>query len=80
MRPSLWTGGEVEWKTMASPEQYRRYAADCVYVAQQIQNPADRTTLLLKAEIWMSLAEQAERNAMGVPRGNSNTQDNGRGA
>jgi hypothetical protein len=52
---------------MASPEQYRRYAADCVTVAQQIGNPADRATLLLKAEIWLSLAEQAERAATGRP-------------
>jgi hypothetical protein len=52
---------------MASPEQYRRYAADCLTVAQQIGNPADRATLLLKAEIWLSLAEQAERAATGCP-------------
>lgn len=49
---------------MASPEQYRRYAADCIRVAQQIQDRVDKATLLGMAKIWIGMAEKAEKAAL----------------
>ena len=44
---------------MAVADQYRRYAAECIRVAQQIQNPTDKSMLLQMAEMWIRLAEKA---------------------
>jgi hypothetical protein len=46
---------------MASAEQLRRYATECVRVAQQIDNPIDKATLLQMAKVWLNLAEMAEK-------------------
>jgi hypothetical protein len=47
---------------MASSEtRYRHYAAECVRVAQQTNNPADKALLLQMAETWLRLAEFASR-------------------
>lgn len=45
---------------MASADRYKHYAAECVRVAQQIQDSADKTMLLDMAEMWRRLAEIAE--------------------
>ena len=45
---------------MASAELYRKYAADCVRVAQQVRDPVDKATLLQMAEIWFGMAMKAE--------------------
>lgn len=47
---------------MASAEQLRRYATDCVRVAQQVGNPIDKAALLQMAKVWLNLAEMAERD------------------
>jgi hypothetical protein len=47
---------------MTSAEQFRDYAADCVRVAQQLDNPIDRATLLQMAKVWRDLAVIAEKN------------------
>jgi hypothetical protein len=39
---------------------YRRYAAECLRVAQLIQNPHDKAMLLDMAEKWRALATKAE--------------------
>jgi hypothetical protein len=45
---------------MPSAEDYRRNASECVRLAQNAQNPADKALLLKMAETWLRLAEQAE--------------------
>ena len=47
---------------MTSADLYRRYAADCIRVAQQINNATDKATLLQMAEIWRNMAERIEKN------------------
>jgi hypothetical protein len=45
---------------MPSADDYRRHAIECVRLAQNAQNPADKALLLKMAETWLRLAEQAE--------------------
>ena len=45
---------------MTRAEEYRRYAAECLRVAQQIQNANDKTMLLDMAQKWQALAAKAE--------------------
>jgi hypothetical protein len=45
---------------MASSEEYRRHAGECVRLAQQIQNAKDKAMLLAMAETWLRLAKQTE--------------------
>jgi uncharacterized UPF0160 family protein len=47
-------------KTMTRAEEYRLYAAECLRVAQQIQNAYDKTMLLDMAQKWQALAAKAE--------------------
>ncbi|HTS41339.1 MAG TPA: hypothetical protein VMH84_12460 [Xanthobacteraceae bacterium] len=58
---------------MTSSAQYRRYAADCVRVAQTIHDPADKAMLLQMAKIWIDLAEKAEKKP---PENNSDYTSN----
>ena len=48
-------------KKMSHAEEYRQYAAECVRVAQQTQNPNDKAMLLDMARKWQELADKAER-------------------
>ena len=48
---------------MASVDAYRRYAAQCVRIAQQTENPSDKALLLGMAEAWLRLAEFAKETA-----------------
>jgi hypothetical protein len=50
-----WGGG------MARAEEYRRYAAECVRVAQSTSNPNDKQMMLEMAQKWRDLAEKVER-------------------
>jgi hypothetical protein len=45
---------------MTRAEEYRQYAAECIRVAQQIQNHNDKTMLLDMAQKWRALAAKAE--------------------
>ena len=45
---------------MARAEEDRRYAAECLRVAQQVQNPDDKASLLDMAQKWQALAEKVE--------------------
>jgi hypothetical protein len=45
---------------MASGEEYRRHAGECVRLAQQTQNAKDKALLLAMADNWLRLAEQAD--------------------
>ena len=45
---------------MASAEEYRRHASECVRLAQAAEAASDKALLLRMAETWLRLAEQAE--------------------
>jgi hypothetical protein len=45
-----------------TPEGYRRLAAECLRVAQDIGHRASRSTLLDMAQTWLELAHLAEKN------------------
>jgi len=45
---------------MTLGEEYRQYAAECIRVAQHIQNPHDKALLLDMALKWRELAEKVE--------------------
>ncbi len=45
---------------MKSFERYRRYAADCLQIAQAASNDDDKALLLQMAETWRNLAARAE--------------------
>jgi len=47
---------------MGKAEDYRQYAAECIRLAQQAHEPAEKDTLLSMAAAWRRLAEHAERN------------------
>jgi hypothetical protein len=42
-------------------DKYTQYAAECIRVAQQICDPAQKTMLLDMAEKWRQVAESAEK-------------------
>lgn len=46
---------------MASVEEYRRHAAECLSLAESAKNPEDRTRLLQMAEAWSELADRLAR-------------------
>jgi len=46
---------------MARADEYRRYAAECVRVAQTSGNPNDKKMMLEMAQKWRELAEKVER-------------------
>src|SRR5580704_9997909 len=48
---------------MKSFERYRRYAADCLKMAQSASNDGDKAHLLQMAETWRHLAALAEAQA-----------------
>lgn len=45
---------------MARVDEYRRYAAECIRVAQQSPDPSDKTILLDIAQKWRELAHKLE--------------------
>ena len=46
---------------MARADEYRRYAAECIRVAQTTGNPNDKKMMLEMAQKWRELAEKVER-------------------
>jgi hypothetical protein len=44
---------------IASRDEYRRHAAECVRLAQRTQHPRDKALLLTMADSWIRLAEKA---------------------
>jgi len=55
--------GRVEWGPDGKVEDYRRLAAECIYMAQEADNPGCNVTLVDVASIWLRLADQAEKNS-----------------
>jgi hypothetical protein len=45
---------------MPSADDFRRYAAECVTLAQRMSDPADKTHMLQMAQAWCELAEKLE--------------------
>ena len=48
---------------MAKGDDYRRYASECVRLAQQTASATEKDLLLQMAETWRRLAERADRKA-----------------
>lgn len=48
----------AEWVEMGKAERYRRYAAECIRLAQQVRDISEKDTLLAMAESWRRLAER----------------------
>jgi hypothetical protein len=48
---------------MGKAADYRRYAAECLRIAQTISSPAEKSTLVQMAETWLRLAVQKESRA-----------------
>jgi hypothetical protein len=59
----IYRGGPI----MADVERYRRYAAECLRIAQQAMDENQKALLLQMAEHWRRLAEKAERNRENDP-------------
>jgi hypothetical protein len=47
---------------MPRVDEYRRYAAECLRIAQQISDPKEKGRLLDMAQKWRELAERAKRD------------------
>jgi Tfp pilus assembly protein PilX len=68
-------------EAMASTDDYKRLAAECLRIARESQNPNDRAMLLRMAEAWIRLAERAsarqsaEPNSPAAPRGRARQPD-----
>ena len=45
---------------MGRPDEYRRYAAECLEVASAVHDPTARATLLQMAQVWLRLTGQGE--------------------
>jgi len=50
-----------------SAVDYRRYAAECVRLAQQVADPEDKTRLLDMAETFRELADKPDISQSGRP-------------
>lgn len=50
---------------MARAEDYRRYAAECLRVAQQLTDPTDKAKLVQMAQKWRELAQKADQSDEG---------------
>ena len=51
--------------------EYRRYAAECLLIADGITDPKKRISLLAMAQAWLKLARGAEEQASATPLGQS---------
>jgi hypothetical protein len=48
-----------------TPEDYRRFAAECLRLGRTTDDQQTRAVLLQMAQVWLRLAEQNERNSKG---------------
>lgn len=48
---------------MLRPEEYRRYARECLEAASALQVPRARPALRHMAQVWLRLAQEAENRA-----------------
>jgi hypothetical protein len=55
---------------MRAADRYRYYAAECIRLARETDNPAEKDLLLQMAEHWRRMAERDEKaNEYTSPRG-----------
>jgi hypothetical protein len=54
------------WVPPFSAVDYRRYAAECVRLAQQVADPEDKARLLDMAETFRELADKNEAKRSGL--------------
>jgi hypothetical protein len=47
---------------MTKADEYRRYAAQCVALSQRHENAQDKARLVTMAEMWLRIAEVAEKS------------------
>ncbi len=59
MRCNGHTAGKWEMKDVG---RYRQYAANCLKVAQSMADPNAKLALLDMVQVWIMLADEAERN------------------
>jgi hypothetical protein len=45
---------------MSNPEDYRRYAAECLELANTVSDPRARASLAHIAEVWLRLADEKD--------------------
>lgn len=43
---------------MSRPEEYRRFAQECLEMANATESPQVRATLLQMAQVWLRLAQE----------------------
>jgi hypothetical protein len=48
---------------MSGPEEYRRYARECLELANNLRVPRARAALQHMAQVWLRLAQDAENRA-----------------
>jgi len=48
---------------MNRPEKYRQSAAECYEAASILSDPREKAKMLARAQSWILLAHQAERNS-----------------
>jgi hypothetical protein len=46
-----------------SPDEYRRHAAECLRIAENLGESRSKAGLIAMAQAWLQLARQAEKNA-----------------
>lgn len=46
---------------METPQDYRKFADECLLLAKQTNNGQHRTILKQMAQVWLRLAEEAEK-------------------
>jgi hypothetical protein len=57
---------------VGSGEEYRRFAGECLLLAEQLKDPSSKAALMSMATAWQRLAEFVERPAiltLKVPEG-----------
>jgi hypothetical protein len=47
---------------MTKADEYRRYAAECLALSQRQEDASDKAKFLTMAEMWLRIAEAAEKN------------------
>jgi hypothetical protein len=57
---------------MGKPEEYRRYATECLELASVFQSPEARAVLLHMAQTWFRLADEVV--PLHEPAGNESSQ------
>ena len=56
------TGGLLgDSARVSTADEYRRYAAECMALAERLANPADKSRLVQMAQAFLDLAERRDR-------------------